>query len=103
MKMLGKISDKQREIAAMIGEFYRRKNNGDFLACQKELESLRITDIELGYDDAIVIHTSRPGVLIGKRGTNIDALIKFLGVEVRIVESDNWLDYLVPYAEEDVL
>ena len=64
---------------------------------------MRITDIELGYDDAIVIHTSRPGVLIGKRGTNIDALIKFLGVEVRIVESDNWLDYLVPYAEEDVL
>jgi len=37
----------------------------------------------------VVIRLERPGLLVGKWGTNIDALEKFLNAEVRIVEANS--------------
>jgi ribosomal protein S3 len=54
-------------------------------------------DKALPHSASITITTERPGILIGKRGTNIDALEKFLGTKVKIIEDQDPLyHYLIP-------
>lgn len=85
-----------REVAKNIGTFYLQKNNGDYEKTEMELLHLLISKIEMKGSD-VVITTARPGLLIGKRGTNIDALTKHLKSEVRIIEDmDCVSDSLIP-------
>lgn len=98
------IPDNVREVASRIGAFYLQKNNGDFKATEAEILKLQISNISV--DDklprsvSIAITTARPGLLIGKRGQNIDALSKFLGTEVKVIEDrDPLIAWLVPQHE----
>jgi len=95
------IPDKVKEAARNIGAFYLQKNHGDFKAAELEILKLQISSISV--DDklpnsvSIAITTGRPGLLIGKRGENIDALTKFLGTQVKVIEDrDPLSSYLIP-------
>lgn len=86
-----------RDVAQRIGLFYLQKNNGDYVKTEKDLTDLRIAKIEVN-EKGVIVTTARPGLLIGKRGTNIDALAKHLKSEVRIIEDmDSIYDSLVPH------
>ena len=96
------LSDQVKDIASKIGAFYLRKNNGDYTATEKEIVDLRIMKIEVAVNKAVVITIGRPGLLIGKRGTNVDALSKFLQTEIKIIEDmDNLHSWLVPVDYRD--
>jgi predicted PilT family ATPase len=85
-----------REPAMKIGQFYLDKNNGDYKkTVEEEIPFLGITDVQ---EDAesITIFTSRPGKIIGRRGENIDALEKYLGKKIKVVETQNIMDLLLP-------
>jgi len=89
-----------REAAAAIGQFYLNKNKGDYVATEKELTDLRITKLEINAN-ALCITTERVGMLVGRRGSNIDALSKFIQnqmqMKVRIIEDTDCLyDALIP-------
>lgn len=99
------LSKEVRNIANHIGEFYLAKNNGDIDKTNDELERLRLNRIELS-SEAIVLVTSRPGILIGKRGENITKLIEYLAgpypeKKVKIVEDMDDLLYLLHRMPED--
>ena len=54
-------------------------------------------------NDKLIIESSRPGLLIGKRGGRIESLQKFLGREIHIEETVETIeDYIlvVDYANE---
>lgn len=93
------IPEAVQEIAAQIGVFFLRKNNNDYEAARKEILELRISEIT--YENPpgdVAISLSRPGLLIGRRGEQIDSLTKFLGKQIKIVEVNQSLhDYLLPY------
>lgn len=96
--------DKVREVASRIGAFYLQKNNGDFKATEAEILKLQISNISiddrLPHSVSIAITTARPGILIGKRGQNIDALSRFLGTEVKVIEDQDPLSaWLIPHQE----
>ncbi len=97
------LSEQVQNIAREIGLFYLEKNGGDFKKTEEEIGILQISKIEIGNPDRIVIITTgRPGVLIGKRGQNIEALEKHLSRKIHIIEDmDSIYDYLVPREEED--
>lgn len=99
-------SEKVKEIARNIGQFYLQKNNGDYVATEKEILRLQIKNIEFLIREnpkgeqirEAVITAGRVGLLIGRRGTNIDALEKHLGMKVKIMEDTDPLEsYLIPY------
>lgn len=91
------LSEQDKEAARKIGEFYLQKNNRDFKATEKEIMDLRISKVRALENKTIEITTERPGLLIGRRGTNIDALTKFLDVHVKIIEErDPITYYLIP-------
>lgn len=95
-----KPSKEQEEIGYKISSFYLQKHNGDYTTAREEVEKVRINNIEVR-DNKVFIFTSRPGLLIGRKGENIDKLISILG-PIKIVESFDWNDILVPYdASED--
>lgn len=98
------MTDESKEVAARIGNFYLRKNNGDYAASQKEIEQLRISKVEVTVDgNCVIITTARPGLVIGRRGQNIDALTDALRMKVRIVEEADPLDsYLIPQPPEEM-
>ena len=87
-------------IASKIGRFYAEKHGWDTAAANKEILSLRISDIVIN-SDGIEIHLSRPGLLIGRRGTNIEALQRFLGCRIHIEEVNDISDYMLVYDPED--
>jgi predicted metal-dependent RNase len=108
--------DKQKKmaIAGHIGDFYfgliKISIPGDFKAetiarvkaARANLEKVKITNIEFDGED-IVITTARPGILIGKRGENLDALTKYLHEVTSFknlqIKEDRIQDYL--YMFED--
>lgn len=103
-------SEKVKEIAKSIGQFYLQKNNGDYIATEKEVLRLQIKKIEFLIREnpageqihEAIITAGRVGLLIGKRGTNIDALTKHLGMKVKIMEDNDPLEsYLIPYEPVD--
>lgn len=99
--MPDKLPDKVREVASRIGAFYLQKNSGDYKATELEIMKLRISKIDvddrLPHSVSIAITTARPGLLIGKRGQNIDALTSFLGTNVKVIEDRDPLSaWLIP-------
>lgn len=96
-----------QEIAIKIGLFYLAKHNNDYAAAQREIESLRITNIVVASVkgsavDSVEIHLSRPGLLIGRKGENVGNLTTHLGIAfIKIVETNDWLDWLVPIRPDD--
>lgn len=83
------IDSETRKVAETIGQFYLEKNGGDYEACRQEIEKLAITGLAVE-DGKVTITTARPGWLIGKRGTNIDALAGRLNREIKIIEAPVW-------------
>lgn len=91
------LSEEVKDVASRIGQFYLEKNHGDYKAAEKEITDLRISEITV-VNNIASITTARPGLLIGKKGTNIDALNKYLQAEIRIIEDKVPLCYfLIPY------
>jgi ribosomal protein S3 len=89
-----------REIAIKIGRFYLMRSNNDYEVARFKLLNLMITNIDIDDTVRVVITTGRPGLLIGPKGKWIDELINYLGVPIKIVESNNNLyDWLIPYPE----
>lgn len=119
------MDNEEKEICWSIGLFYIEKNGQDKKAAEAEITRLGIRSIRLNRDipipkdqqrlteavygpdkvqlkkDEVEIVLNRPGLIIGKRGENVDKLTKFLQEKnnishVRIVEDDdNVLDSLL--------
>lgn len=91
------IDSKIQEVAVALGRFYLDKCNGDYNKAADELYKLHIVSIAITEDDSIVITLARVGLFIGKRGTNIDAVSKFFGRTIKVVEAmDSIYDYIIP-------
>lgn len=97
------ISEEVKEIACKIGQFFLEKNELDYKAACLEIEKLRINNLSIfskrtNGETTIEIETSRPGLVIGRHGEQIDKLSKYLGVKIRLVETkETILDYLLPF------
>lgn len=90
-----------KDVAQRIGQFYLAKHNNDYDATATELLRLQITQLTIE-DDVVTITTARPGLLIGKRGQNVEALENHLNAKVKIKEELNSLfDWIMPVKEED--
>lgn len=97
------ISEQVQEIARQIGKFYLTKNNGDYKKASDEILKLQITKLEVLDDGRVCITTNRPGLLIGKRGENIDNVCRHLGMKIHVIEEmDHIYNYLIPYLQEDL-
>ena len=99
-----------QEIGYRIADFYLQKNNNNYEAAEKEVQTLKIRDLKLdGRTGTLTICTSRPGLLIGHKGINIDNLHSFLlnknGVKAIHIEEVkfDWEDILVPQRLDDYL
>lgn len=90
-----KPSRKAEEIGYKISQFFLEKNNRDYKKAQTEIESLRITNIVSKDDGMIDIYLSSPGLLIGRKGRNIDALTIYLKCHINVFESFHWNDILI--------
>lgn len=97
----GTPSKENQEIGYQILDYYVRKNSFNYAAANKEMSSLAITDIRTD-GDTVEIYTGRPGLLIGRKGANIDSLTNFLGKKVKIVESFHWNEILCAYDPAEV-
>lgn len=94
-----KLCKKAIEAAQAIGLFYLEKNKGNYAKTSDEITTLQFTDVSVD-DEVVVITTKRPGLLIGKRGENVDKLQNYLGRKIRIIETaPNAVDFVVPYPE----
>ena len=91
-----KPSQELQDIGYEIGHFYLKKCGNNYQAAQKEVESLKITNIEKVNDDTINITLARPGLLIGRKGQNIEALVDHLKKKINITEGFHWDSVLVP-------
>jgi ribosomal protein S3 len=92
-----------REVARLIGEFYLSKNIPSKEAYEKAREnivSLGIVDIKT-FRDTIIITLQRPGLLIGRKGKNIDELQKFIQTKTKYrkidIKEDKIISCLIPY------
>jgi ribosomal protein S3 len=95
------LDQKVRDVAKKIGNFYLLKNNGDYAKTEEEINSLQISKIEVT-DDTVAITTNRPGLLIGRRGTNVDMLTEALKMKIKIIEEeDAIINWLVPQEQID--
>ena len=74
--------EKDLTVAREIGYFYEKKHN-DQKEALSEIRMVDITNIEVN-EDVVTISTTRPGILIGKRGSNIEALQKHLKEKLEI-------------------
>lgn len=93
---MNKLCQKSIEAAANIGQFYLRKNNGDYEKTADEIMRLCITDVSVA-EDVVTVTTKRPGLLIGMRGERVGQLEDFLNQKIKIVETEgSAVDYLIP-------
>lgn len=90
-----KPSAKEREIAEKIGLYFLEQNDQDYTVTAKIIRDLEITNIEVD-DFYIHIYTARPGLLIGRKGQNIDGLQKLFDKKIDIIESFTWAAYITP-------
>ena len=65
-----------QEIAMQIGQFFLNKNNDDYAKTEQEIEKMRIDKISIA-EETVTIELCRPGILIGRKGVQIDALQEF--------------------------
>lgn len=105
---------KLKSVLDKIGEFYLKKNNGDYEKAEGEVISLRITNVKVCtrfeyavdnhynnpnrflafintnkdklQEEIVVITLARVGAIIGKRGDNIEKLSAHLNTHVLIIE-----------------
>lgn len=90
-----------RAICQKIGEYYLDKCERDFVITADKILALQIQNVEVS-EDIVTITTARPGMLIGKRGENLDALEKILGKKIKVVESYfTWTDLITPHQETE--
>jgi len=72
----------QRQAASRIGYFYVSLTQGDYKKAWEWLHDLDISNILYNKrKQSIIITLGRPGLLIGYKGKNIEALQKFLNKE----------------------
>jgi ribosomal protein S3 len=102
--------NKNRDVARLISEFYLDKYiNGTtreqmYEKARNEIQSLGITNVIIN-KDAVTITLSRCGLLIGRRGENIDKMQMFLSKELKrkisinIIE-DRTIQCLMPYYDD---
>jgi ribosomal protein S3 len=101
--------NKNREVARLISEFYLEKNVHSNIKkmydeARQEILSLCITNVNIK-QDTVTITISRPGLLIGRRGENIDNLQYFLSrelgrkISINIIE-ETVIQCLIPYYED---
>ena len=98
--MKKQFTPEQIEIANNISSFYLRKNNFDYKKTNEEIEKVRIQNVEKT-EKGITIFTERPGLLIGRRGENINQLQEFLNCEIRIEEVSSLYSYMYRYDPAD--
>lgn len=99
--MKKRFTPEQIEIAGKISSFYFRKNNFDYKKTNEEIEKVRIQNVEKT-EKGITIFTERPGLLIGRRGENINQLHKFLNCDILIEEVDSFSAYMYCYDPADL-
>jgi ribosomal protein S3 len=85
------LTPKEKTLLPKIGEYFYKECGEDLEATKALLYSLHIKQIIVvgGYGNSperCLIVTGRPGLLIGRRATRIEALKKFLGIEIEIRE-----------------
>lgn len=85
-----------------IANFYAQKFNGDYAKAGEEARKLQITDIKVSGNE-VEISLARPGLLIGRKGENIDKLSAHLKKKIKVVESFHWDVILTPYDPMDFL
>jgi ribosomal protein S3 len=104
-----KYTKQEKEIISKIGRFFLERNlkksdnetkvHQVYLQTRKEIQILGITRIVLTSDNEIEIHLDRPGLLIGKKGEQINALSKYMeqyGINKIQILEDNLFEYLIP-------
>jgi len=93
-----------RDIAQVIGAYYLEKNNNNYYKTGEDIRNLGITQIE-HKRDTIIITLQRVGLLIGRRGENIDKLQKFLVRETKYtklnIKDDKTISWLIPIDYSD--
>ncbi len=95
-----KTSEEIKHIAQQIGQFILTENHGDYKAANDFITKLRINRLEL-VGGKLVIETSRPGLLIGKRGEQIEKLQAYLNLPLHIEETrEHVTDYMYVYADD---
>lgn len=103
---------KEREVqyvAETIGNFYLDKNQGDYKKTANEIIQLGITKVDFR-GIVVSVTLTRPGLLIGRRGENIDKLTAYLSdelnrkIELKIIEDriTGWLIPQEPYSDADI-
>ena len=102
-------TSKEKEVISQIGRFFLERNlkksdnetkvHQVYLQTRKEIQILGITRIVLTSDNEIEIHLDRPGLLIGKKGEQINELsehLKKYGInKIQIIEDDLFM-HLIP-------
>ena len=99
-------------VCFLIGEYYLQLAKKDFpkivaieelcKIVKKDILQLGISNVEVIGGYKIVITLSRPGILIGRRGENIEALHNFLsakyflGVELELIEQEDINQLIIP-------
>lgn len=104
------VSDESVEICQKIADFYFEKNTKNTELLEEshrkavdEIKSLGVS--KLFFDkknNCLHFHLSRPGILIGQYGKNIEELQKFLGVQIKILETQSVEDMIInrlPYLD----
>jgi hypothetical protein len=112
MVNMDRITDTEKEIAKKIGDFYydieAKKTDDPYKASNEACKSIQMMGIkDIGIvDEQIVIRLSRPGLLIGEKGLNLDSLVSHLSegkdkrVKIKIVES-RLDEFLYPYIYDE--
>lgn len=102
---------KEIKVARLIGQFYVQQNrnlkdiNKIYKKANEDIIMLHITRIQVK-GNIITITLTRPGLLIGRRGENIDALTNFLSKELKHKITLNIIEdmingHLFPYNPQD--
>jgi hypothetical protein len=84
-----------QELGLKLGSFYLHKNEVNYEKTAEEIRKLHITHLKMDCGK-LHIYTARPGLLIGAKGKNIDALAKFFNCGIHIHETYSLNDYLIP-------
>lgn len=84
-----------RDIGLVIGNYFLSYFENDYQKTGDYIRDLSITDIQ-DNGNIIVISTSRPGLLIGRKGIHIEGLTKTLNKKIEIIESFSWADIITP-------
>ena len=89
-----------RNIAQYIGKYYLEKNKNNYKQTEEDIRNLGITQIE-HKKDTIIITLQRCGILIGRRGENIDKLQQFLFQKTKYtklnIKEDKIISWLIPF------